>query len=126
VTGAEILALVPAVVGAFIAWLLVRQPRRRPNGLAVRPPVQGQQPRGGAGDSGAVPKTIPPAIRAELDDKPEFWTERFHQLLAAVAAPSVVEDIYEVVAYSGDTVLAWESRGYRDCPCHTCRRICRA
>lgn len=115
-TGAETLALVPAVIGALIGWWLTKIPDRQPNRLAEVVPAE------------AEPESvimITPALRAELDQTPQWWTERFHQVLAAIAAPSVVEDTYEVIAYSGDTVLAWEDRGYRDCPCSNCRRICR-
>jgi len=112
VNAAEMLALVPAVIGALIGWWLTTLPDRRPNRSAEVVPAQ------------LEPVQITPALRAEFDETPSWWTERFHQLLAAVAAPSVVEDVYEMVSYSGDTVLAWESRGYRDCPCHSCRRIC--
>lgn len=67
---------------------------------------------------------IPPAVRAELDDKPEFWDRRFHQLLAAVHAESVVGEQIDTYSWGGDLIMTWEDRGYVDCPCRKCRRIC--
>jgi hypothetical protein len=71
------------------------------------------------------PKPIPPSVRAELDDKPEFWLDRFHQALAAVGAESVVGERIETRTWANELVMVWEDRGYVDCPCSKCERICR-
>lgn len=137
-TGAEILALVPVVIGAMIGLWVCRLPDHQPNRLAVRPPVQGQQPRGGAGNSGAAPKkpkpeSLPwkpvpmsPAIRAELDDTPAYWEHRFHQLLEGLGAPVVVGETWEFRTWANDVAYEYAERGYLDCPCTNCRRICHA
>jgi hypothetical protein len=110
-----VVTILAMLVGAVIAALMVYG-----RWLEWR----GDLPAPAAPPAPERPLPLPAPLRAELDETPSWWTERFHQLLAAVSAPSVVEDVYEIVSYSGDTVLAWESRGYRDCPCHSCRRIC--
>jgi hypothetical protein len=109
VTAAEILALVPAVVGAYIAWLLVRQPRRRPNRLAE-----------------AEPAAVPASVREELDRTPTWWVRQFHELLRAADAPSAVGERIDTITWGGDVIATWEDRGFYDCPCPRCRRICHA
>lgn len=70
------------------------------------------------------PKPITTMVRAELDDTPAYWDSRFHQLLESLDAPSVDGDEYDLYAFGGDLVRTYRERGYPDCPCPRCRRIC--
>jgi len=69
-------------------------------------------------------KPLAAAIRAELDQTEGWWFGLFHQLLDAVGAESIVGDTIEVTSWKGDTVMVWEDKGFVDCPCRNCRRIC--
>lgn len=122
------------IASIVVAWVVImllamyvesKRRERRPNRLAVVPPKQGQQPIGGAGNSGAAPKPIPAALKAELDQTPQWWTDAFHQILRASGAEHVGGEEWELQTFSGPVFLHREV-GYVDCPCHNCRRICRA
>lgn len=70
------------------------------------------------------PQAIPPALRAELDQTPEWWVGRYHELLEMIDAPVVLGETWEMHSANGDVVVAYDERGYPDCTCHRCRRIC--
>ena len=112
-----ITAVLCFVVIMFIAMAIEAHRRSMKVDLrAVNPTVYVPPPK--------PPKAIPPSIRAELDDRPEYWDDRFHQLLANLDAASVVGERVETRSWGGGLVAVWEDRGYVDCPCRKCRRIC--
>lgn len=102
------------VIVAFALWLLafigknVPHSQRRPR--AVTPPP--------------APRQVSPALKAELDQTPEWWIDRFHKGLRATGAPHVGGEEWELHTFSGPVYMHREV-GYLDCPCHNCRRICR-
>ena len=100
-------------------WLTSRRSAPR------RPPIQGGQPRGGAGNSGAAPVRIAPALKAELDQTPRWWEDAFHQLLEISDAPVVLGEKWEQHTWGGEAVFVYQERGYPECTCPNCRRICK-
>lgn len=102
---------VVVVVLAFLVWALAFVGKNAPRTTrAVTPPP--------------APKQIPPALQAELDRTPTWWTDQFHKALRATGAPSVGGEEWELMTFSGPVYMHREV-GYRECPCRECRRICR-
>lgn len=121
-TVAEILALVPAVIGALIGAWLIRLPDQQPHRSptphaprALRAPTAPTAP--------AVRPSLSPALRAELEQTPQWWLDQYHQLLRATGAERVGGEEWEIATFSGPVYLHHEE-GYADCPCPNCRRIC--
>jgi hypothetical protein len=106
VTDTEALSLIGATLVALV-WVILRWQERR----TTRVPA-------------AVPAPVAPAVRAELEVTTTWWTGRFHQLLESVGAESVVGERIETRTWAGELAAVWEDRGWRDCPCPKCRRIC--
>lgn len=91
---------------------------------AVVPPKQGQQPRGGAGNSGVVPRPIPQSVRDEINQTPAWWVRLYHQALDSIGAERILNERIETHSWAGEVIAVWEDYAYPDCPCSRCRRIC--